>query len=155
MKKLIAVILSVVMMLLIVGCVSKNITEPSDEDIGSIALGLGESYVYGIEKGKFSSYTSGKVISEDKIGEKIEDVSVAAGWRNNTEMTWISQETLRAEVYSIDGISADVAVALKFIDKGDALTTTHYYVITNPNADLTSVEEYVIYPGFPNNAGDE
>ena len=117
--------------------------------------GLGQSYVYRIDEGIFSTYAGGKVISEEKIGEKIADVSITAGWRNNTEMSWISLETLRGEVYSIDGISADVAVALKFLDKGDAVTTTHYYVITNPDADLSSVEEYVIHPFSPNNAGDE
>ena len=55
----------------------------------------------------------------------------------------------------INDISKDVAVALKFIDKGDALTTTHYYVIMNPEADLTPVKDYLIRPPEPNNAGDE
>lgn len=118
-------------------------------------LGLGESYIYSIDEGRFSAYASGKVIPEDKIGEKIEDVILTAGWRNNADMTWITQETLRGEVYLIDGISSDVAVALKFIDKGDAVTLTHYYVLTNPDADLTSVAEYVIHPLSPNNDGEE
>ena len=49
----------------------------------------------------------------------------------------------------------DIAVALKFLDKGEAVTTTHYYVILNPNADWSVVEEYVIAPIVPNNPGDE
>lgn len=155
MKKLIAAVLSVIITLLIVGCTPKNITEPSGEDVGTVAIGLGKSYIYSVDEGKFSTYEAGKVIAEDKIGDKIDDVTVTAGWRDNEEMTWLPQETLRGEAYSIDGISDDIAVAIKFIDEGEALTTTHYYVITNPNADLTSVEEYVIHPGFPNNAGDE
>ena len=118
-------------------------------------LGWGQSYVYSIEGGRFSTYVGGKVISQEKVGTKIEDVSVTAGWRDNAQMIWLSQESLRGEVYSIAGISVEVAVALKFIDKGDALTTTHYYVIMNPDADLTSVEEYVIQPFSPNNMGDE
>lgn len=118
-------------------------------------LGLGQSYVYSIEGGRFSTYVGGKVISQEKVGTKIEDVSVTAGWRDNAQMIWLSQESLRGEVYSIEGISVDIAVALKFIDKGDALTTTHYYVIMNPDADLTSVEEYIIQPFSPNNMGDE
>lgn len=124
-------------------------TEYKDE------LGLGKSYVYSIDEGRFSAYASGKVISEDKIGEKIEDVSITAGWRNNAEMSWISQETLQGEVYLIDGVSSDTAVALKFLDKGEAITTTHYYVILNPNADWSAVEEYVIAPIVPNNPSDE
>ena len=113
-----------------------------------------ETYVYNVSDGKFSTYVSGKVISEDKIDYKIADVSVAAGWKNSFDEQ-LTTETLRAEVYLIKGISKDVAVALKFIDKGDALTTTHYYVIMNPDADLTSVKEYLIRPLEPNNTGDE
>ena len=113
-----------------------------------------ETYVYNVSDGKFSTYVSGKVISEDKIDYKIADVSVAAGWKNSFDEQ-LTTETLRAEVYLIKGISKDVAVALKFIDKGDALTTTHYYVIMNPDADLTSLKEYLIAPLKPNNNGDE
>ena len=113
-----------------------------------------ETYVYNVSDGKFSTYVSGKVISEDKIDYKIADVSVAAGLKNSFDEQ-LTTETLRAEVYLIKGISKDVAVALKFIDKGVALTTTHYYVIMNPDADLTSLKEYLIAPLEPNNNGDE
>ena len=116
---------------------------------------LSEAYFYNVSEGVFSTYIlCGKVISEDKIGNKIDDVSVSAGWKNNAN-EWLTTETLRAEVYLINDISKDVAVALKFIDKGDALTTTHYYVIMNPDADLTSVKDYLIRPLEPNNTGDE
>ena len=53
---------------------------------------------------------------------------------------------LRGEVYTINGVSNDVAVALKFLDKGEAVTTTHFYVLLNPAADLTPVEAYRIPP---------
>ena len=154
MKKFRTAVATILILFLIAGCAQNNSTELSGEDDSTIDIALGESYIYRINESRFSTYTGGKVIAEDKIGEKIEDVSVTAGWWNNTEMVWISQETLRGEVYSIDGISEDVAAALKFMDKGDALTTTHYYVITNPSADLTDVEEYVIQPIFPNRVDD-
>lgn len=116
--------------------------------------GYKKSYFYKVDDDNFSSYIGGKVINKDKLGEKISDVTVTAGWE-----TWVgekltetvSTENLRAEVYSIDGVSNDVAVALKFIDKGEAVTTTHYYVILNPDADLSSVKEYIIpysVPGY-------
>lgn len=124
-------------------------TQPSHE------AALSEAYFYNVSDGIFSNYIiCGKVISEDKIDSIIDDVSVSAGWKNN-DNEWLTTETLRAEVYLISDISKDVAVALKFIDKGDALTTTHYYVIMNPEADLTSVKEYLIAPIKPNNIGDE
>ena len=111
-------------------------------------------YFYQIDEGAFSAYVGGKVIAEEKLGGKIDDVSVTAGWRNEAG-EWLSNENLRGEVYLIDGVSSDIAVALKFLDKGEAVTTTHYYVILNPNADLSVVEEYVIVPMVPNNPGDE
>ena len=116
--------------------------------------GYKKSYFYKVDDDNFSSYIGGKVINKDKLGEKISDVTVTAGWE-----TWVgekltetvSTENLRAEVYLINGVSNDVAVALKFIDKGEAVTTTHYYVILNPDADLSSVNEYIIpysVPGY-------
>jgi hypothetical protein len=111
-------------------------------------------YVYHVDRGAFSDYVGGKVIAEDKIGDKLEDVSVIGGWKNSYD-EWVYTETLRGELYAVADISADVAVALKFIDQGEAVTTTHYYVIMNPNADLSSVAEYIIVPDVPNNPGDE
>ncbi len=129
---------------------SENNTQQSSEDVGELAPA--ESYVYEIAEGQFSAYIGGKVIAEDKIGSKVADVSLTAGWKNTPNGEWISQEKLRGEVYSIEGIENDIAVALKFIDKGEAVTTTHYYVIMNPTADLSSVEEYVIVSTIPDNA---
>ena len=111
-------------------------------------------YFYQINEGAYSTYVGGKVIAEDKIGNKIADVNLTAGWKNEAG-EWISTEALNAEVYAIEGVSDDVAVALKFIDQGESVTTTHYYVIMNPNADLTAVEDYIIAPIVPNNPGDE
>ena len=58
-------------------------------------------------------------------------------------------------MYEITGIDSGIAVALKFIDQGEAVTTTHYYVMMNPTADLGIVEEYVREPVAQNNPGDE
>jgi len=124
---------------------------PTDTEIGEAVYEKG--YFYNVDDGIFSTYIGGKVIAEDKIGNMLSNVSVTAGWKNNTG-EWISTEKLQGEVYSINGISNDVAVALKFIDKGEAVTTTHYYVIMNPNADLTPVKDYII-PIPPNNPEDE
>ena len=112
-------------------------------------------YFYQINEGAYSTYVGGKVITEDKIGNKIADVNLTAGWKDD-KYEWKSEtEALRGEVYAINGVSNDVAVALKFIDKGEAVTTAHYYVIMNPTADLTPVKDYIITPITPNNPGDE
>ena len=94
------------------------------------------------------------MIDAEKIGAKLESVIVTGGCKNEAG-EWISNETLNADVYAIEGVSNDVAVALKFVDQGEAVTTTHYYVIMNPNADLSAVEDYIIAPIVPNNPGDE
>ncbi len=125
---------------------------PTDTEIGEAVYEKG--YFYNVDDGIFSTYIGGKVIAEDKIGNMLSNVSVTAGWKNDTG-EWIYTEKLQGEVYSINGISNDVAVALKFIDKGEAVTTTHYYVIMNPNADLTPVKDYIIIPISPNNPEDE
>lgn len=110
---------------------------------------FGTRYVYQIDRGTFAPYKGGKVIEEGRIGKKLEDVTVIAGWI--TEPTQSpADETLRGEVYEIKGVSPDIAAALWFLDKGDALTTTHYYVILNPTADLTPVTDYVIPDYLPN-----
>ena len=131
---------------------------PGDEGAvneGEVEEGKLEKYYdYGINSGAFATFISGKVIDAEKIGAKLESVIVTGGWKNEAG-EWISTEALNAEVYAIEGVSDDVAVALKFIDQGEAVTTTHYYVIMNPNADLTAVEDYIIAPIVPNNPGDE
>ena len=133
---------------------SQTNSESTTQPVTSNEAAFFEAYLYNVSDGEFSNYVSGKVIAEDKIGGKIDDVSVSAGWKNSFD-EWLTTETLRAEVYLISDISKDVAVALKFIDKGDALTTTHYYVIMNPDADLTAVNDYVIIPTAPNNPSNE
>ena len=145
MKKYLSVLLTALLLLSLTACGEANVPADTSADIFTQIPLTGESYVYRVEKGVYSAYASGKVIEESRIGEKLEDVSVMGGWRNNSNGTWISQEQLRAEVYAIRDISRDVAVALKFLDQGDALTTTHYYVILNPAADLTAVADYVIH----------
>ena len=131
------------------------ITPNNPTNEGEVNEGSLEKYYdYGINSGAFATYISGKVIDAEKIGAKLESVTVTGGWKNEAG-EWISTEALNADVYAIEGVSSDVAVALKFVDQGEAVTTTHYYVIMNPNADLSAVEDYIIAPIVPNNPGDE
>ncbi len=137
----------------------ESITQQTDKVTDETAPA--ENYVYKVDEGQFSAYIGGKVIAEDKTGDKIADVSLTAGWKYANDSKWLSQEKLRGEIYAIKGIENDVAVALKFIDKGEALTTTHYYVIMNPDADLSAVKEYRISsitastPSHSTSSGDE
>lgn len=118
-------------------------TDTSTQAIGTEAFWV-EQYAYRIEHMSYSTYVPGKVISEDKIDEEISEVTVTAGWiiRNQEGLT--EAKKLRAKLYKIQGIAKETAIAVKFIDKGDALTTTHYYVVMNPEADLTEIKDYII-----------
>ena len=53
-------------------------------------------------------------------------------------------ETLRAEVYEIKGVSPEVAILVKYLDQGNALTTTHYYTFVNKDVEnqLTSLGDF-------------
>ncbi len=102
-------------------------------------------YKYAIDEGGYTTYIQGKVIADKFVGDKLEDVTVTAGWMyTNGGEFWRADEHARAEIYEIEGVSTDVAVAIKFLDELEAQTTTMYYVIMNPTADLTPVQSYVI-----------
>ena len=103
-----------------------------------------EKYVYAVDSGKFSAYVQGKAINKKYVGEKIDDVTVTAGWVRPEGLPQAEKEHARAEIYEIKGVSTDTAVAIKFLDKLEAQTTDFYYVIMDPNADLTPVQPYVI-----------
>ena len=99
--------------------------------------------MYRIDEGGYSAYVSGKIIDESKIGERIGEMAVTAGFRNNDEKFWVTQESQSAEVYSIDGVSKNVAVALKALDEETGKFL--YYVLVNPDVDYSEVEKYITY----------
>ena len=114
-----------------------------------------KGYTYSVDTGKYASYIKGKVIKDEKVGEKLDTVTVTAGWADK-DGNLLTEEHADAEIYEITGVSADTAVAIKFLNKLEAQLTTCYYVIMNPNADLTPVQPYVITydnPAF-NEAGE-
>ena len=132
---------------------NEHVNEGAVNDTGIAEGKLEKYYDYEITSGAFVTYINGKVIEAEKVGNKLESVTVIGGWKNESR-EWISTENLNAEVYEITGIDKGIAVALKFIDQGEAVTTTHYYVMMNPGADLSIVEEYVREPITQINPGD-
>ncbi|MBR6939895.1 MAG: hypothetical protein IKH65_03730 [Clostridia bacterium] len=127
-------------------------TRPATEKaIIEAETAVSSEYKYHINSGKYKNYVAGKVIDKDKVGEKAGSVTVTAGWEGPGAVAEgnTAKETLSADVYYIKGVSDDVAVCLKFKDKGDALTTTHYYVVINPEADSSAVSDYVIGGSAP------
>ena len=135
---------------------NSTIVSPNNgaSDNGEGEFQLESYYDFEINSATFTAYIRGKVIDAEKVGSMFESVTVTGGWKNAAG-EWISTEALNAELYEITGIDSGIAVALKFIDQGEGTTTTHHYVMMNPNADLSDVEEYVRDPINPNNPGDE
>ena len=102
-----------------------------------------ESYCYSLDDPAYSAYIPGKVITPDRVGEKIGDATVTAGWKY-ADGTMPVTEQLRCEIYQITEIDPATAICIKFLDKGEALTTDHYYVQINASADLSAVADYII-----------
>ena len=118
--------------------------------------GVTESkYVWKVDSGTYAAYQPGKVIGEDRIGEALTDVTVTAGWVIYPSNEAVTKESLRGTVYAIRGVSPETGAAVRFHDKGEALTTDHYYVLLNPEADPKILEEYRIEEaaGAPENEG--
>ena len=113
-----------------------------------------KGYTYSVDEGKYASYVKGKGIADKYVGEKLEDVTVTAGW-TDADGKMLSEEHARAEIYEIEGVSTDTAVAIRFVDELEGENTIMYFVIMNPEADLTPVQPYIItFTPFEQNDGD-
>ena len=102
-----------------------------------------EAYCYSLDDPAYSAYIPGKVITPDKVGEKIGEATVTAGWKYADGSVPVTEQ-LRCEIYQITEIDPATAICIKFLDKGEALTTDHYYVQYNGFADLSAVADYII-----------
>lgn len=112
---------------------------------GGIEFAMFSKYKYAVDEGKFSTYEMGRGINEKYVGRKLADVTVTAGWvYSNGGMFWKADEHARAEIYEIDGVPENTAVAIRFLEKLEAELTDFFYVIVNPDADNTPVKDYVI-----------
>ncbi len=92
-----------------------------------------------IPEGTYAGWQSLKVCDASFVGEKLGDITVEAGWKNASEEYVSEKESLRAQVFHVKGVDPAKAVCLKFTDKGDALTTDHYYVYVAPAMDEASL----------------
>ena len=108
---------------------------------------LEKKYKFAVDAGEFAAYEMGRVIPAEKVGEKLADVSVTAGWVQWD--VWEKSEHARGEIYEIKGVPRGTAAAIRFLDPLEAERTDCWYVIIHPEADPAPVREYVIeaWPG--------
>ncbi|MBQ0126285.1 MAG: hypothetical protein KBS59_08205 [Clostridiales bacterium] len=106
-----------------------------------------KAYTYVLNDAEFSDYIDSKVVDEKDVGEKIRDTTVTAGWiYANDELKDV--EVLSGEIYEIKGIPQNIAVCVKFTQKGDAVTTDHFYAMLNPLYIATPLVEQYVKPDF-------
>ena len=94
-----------------------------------------------IHDSRYADYTSLRAIDAAYVGEKLGDTEIKSFWRNYLLKEDTDTEFLRAEIYEIKGVAPDVAVCIRYLDKGDALTTDHYYTYINTAHSMRNFEE--------------
>lgn len=114
-------------------------TNPKDEAVFYLR------YTYFIVDSAYSAYRPGKVVSEEMVGERLEDAA-ATGVYVFADGRTEEDETLRCKIFALTGVDPGIAVCVRFIDKGKGLTTDHYYLLYNPSADTSAIEAYLIPP---------
>ena len=90
-----------------------------------------EEYKARIAEGNYRDYMAGRAVEARFVGEFLEEITVEAGWQNGSGEAIGEKERLRARVYALRDIPPEKAVCLQYLDKGDALTTEHYYCWCN------------------------
>lgn len=120
------------------------VTELESEAETDTDISFDRQYMTTVLDPEYAAYHSARVCDPSFVGDLEKEITVEAGWKNSDYQYIDAVETLRAEVYSLKDVSPEIAVCLKFIDKGEALTTTHYYVYIHedvPAEELTALIE--------------
>ena len=94
-------------------------------------------------KDAYQSYIPSRVCTEDHLGDLLLETEASAYWENNSSGEFVresEEEILRTRIYACKGIDPERAVILQFLDKGEALTTDHYYVYLNPEAAFPAAD---------------
>ena len=116
--------------------------------------GWREQYLARIQDDTYRNYAPMVAFQayEVQLGNKLTDITVWGFWDHSQKDFFDAEdftgdeqiETLRAEVYEIKGVSPEVAILVKYLDQGNALTTTHYYTFVNKDVEnqLTSLGDF-------------
>ena len=96
-------------------------------------------YTYSIVGSAFSSYLPGKVVDEAMVGDRLEDAAATTRYVY-ADGRIQEDETLRCEIFALTDVDPEVAVCVRFIDKGKGLTTDHYYLLYDPGTDTSASE---------------
>lgn len=96
-----------------------------------------------IKSGKYASYEEGSDnVSVEHIGNKIDSIVVRTGWRYSYTGEESDTYEVNADVYEIDGISTDIAVAVKYLEKPVGNGTEYYNMYLNPRCSADSIYDF-------------
>ena len=102
-------------------------------------------YTASFEDAQYQDYVSSRVCLDSFVGEKIQDVTMKACWVTGSQDDFVQEseeEVLKAEVYEYKDVDPKLAVVVRFLDKGEALTTDHNYVYVNSGTVFSSLEDF-------------
>lgn len=130
------------------GYVYDEVKELLGDGGATLQMCIESEYVTNIENSAYSTYKSGRVVSFDKVAEKIGETVVNCATVHYIDGTRTDVAELRAEIYAIKNVSKEFAVCLKFLDSGEYLTTSHYYSYVNCAMSPETVDEFWIACGI-------
>ena len=122
-----------------------NANTGSGNEMGEAAV-LVESSFSEIVSKKYEKYDLGNAFPLEKsgefIGEKLDEIKVRTGWYLHWNDTERDVVTVKAEVYALRGVSTDAAIAVKYLEKGTAKTTEHYYAALNTEYEFSTLQSF-------------
>ena len=115
--------------------------EPTGGNVTAPEAGLVEYAFAEITDKEYGKYEKGKTISEEFVGEKIDEIKVRTGWRmfDGKEHDVI---IARAAVYEIKGTSPEAVVCIRYLEEATAESTEHYYAAVNTEYRYGTLAEF-------------
>lgn len=102
---------------------------------------LVEAWLRNISSEGYERYESRHTIAPEYVGEKLGDVEVYNRLYRYLDDTVSGEEYLDAEIFRIKGVDPAASFCLRYIEQGEALTTTHYYVFSNQDASYRDLDD--------------
>ncbi|MBP3729338.1 MAG: hypothetical protein J6H18_03630 [Lachnospiraceae bacterium] len=120
-------------------------------------IAMAERYLVRLSGTPYEAYELTQTADPALQGEKLADVEALGAWYlylSTPEGKKLQQreaesgktDWLRGGIYAIRGVDPALAVCVRFLDKGEALTTDHLYTFLNPLYSFVSLSSF--WDGF-------
>lgn len=105
-------------------------------------IAIYSKWFFEIQDSPYSGYSSGSVIDATLVGDKIGEVTVKKYNHIYPENKDEDISYKKAVLYEIKGVSPEVAVCLKYTEKGAVSNTENYYRYAKTDIDAATLAEY-------------